>query len=411
MFVVRNSHLSSTAEAAEPRRPVVLQVLPSLVAGGVERGAVDVAIALTAAGATAIVASEGGPMEVELQRAGVLHLKLPLASKNPLVMYRNVTRLTRLVESYGVDVIHARSRAPAWSAQAAARRAGCHFVTTFHAPYAFSNPLKKRYNAVMASGERVIAISEYIGRHLLEHYKVEPERLRVIQRGVDLQRFDPDRVSQERVIRLATQWRLPDGVPLVMLPGRLTRWKGQTLLLEAMARLPDKEVCCALIGADQGRHAYRKELEEMIGSLGLSGRAFIFDHCNDMPAAYMLADVVVSASTEPEGFGRVIGEAQAMGRPVVASDHGAVREQVRVDRTAFLFQPGSVDSLSDAIARALALTPMDRKTLAWEAIHHIRQNFSKERMCDSTLEVYAELLAEARRDERHDRAVARRAPA
>ncbi|MGF1609928.1 MAG: glycosyltransferase [Kiloniellales bacterium] len=219
--------------------PVILQVLPRLGTGGAERGTVDVAQAIVAAGGTAIVASEGGALERELARAGAHHVTLPLASKNPLVMRRNVGRLESLIEEHEVDILHARSRAPAWSAAAAARRKGCHFVTTFHGTYNASLPFKLRYNAIMVSGERVIAISEFIARHIHETYAVEPARIRVIQRGVDLARFDPAKVSAERVIQLARAWRLPDGVPLIMLPGRLTRWKGQLLLLDALASLAE----------------------------------------------------------------------------------------------------------------------------------------------------------------------------
>jgi glycosyltransferase involved in cell wall biosynthesis len=371
---------------------VVLQVLPSLVTGGAERGTVEVAGAIVAEGGTAIVASEGGPMENDLKRAGAVHVKLPMASKNPLVMYRNVARLERVIESYNVGLVHARSRAPAWSARAAAQRTGRHFITTFHAPYNFSNALKKRYNQIMAEGERVIAISEFIAEHVRRNYNVDRTHLRVIHRGVDLARFDPDRVSAERMIQLSTRWRLPDGLPLILMPGRLTRWKGQAVLLEALTHLKDIDYRCVFIGADQGRTASRRELEGLISSHGLSGRASIMDECGDMPAAYMLSDVVVSASTDPEGFGRVIGEAQAIGRPVVASDHGGAREQIIDERTGFLFPSGDAVALAAGLRRALALTPEARARLHDESIARVRAEFSKEQMCARTLAVYREVL-------------------
>ena len=197
-----------------------------------ERGTIDIAGAVAGAGGTAIVASEGGQLERFLERAGAEHLTLPLASKNPFVMRRNAARLAEVIKQHGVDIVHARSRAPAWSARAAARRTGRRFVTTFHGAYPISSPLKRAYNGIMTRGERVIAPSEFIAGHIRENYKVDPERLRVIQRGVDLEVFDPAHVSPQRVIQLATKWRVPDGVPLVMLPARFARWKGQTLLLE-----------------------------------------------------------------------------------------------------------------------------------------------------------------------------------
>lgn len=381
-----------TADRPAGNGPVVLQVVPSLVTGGVERGAVDIAAAVVEAGATAIVASEGGPMERELKRAGALHLTLPLASKNPFVMYRNVHRLVRLIRTYKVDILHARSRAPTWSARAAARRSGCHLVTTFHAPYNQRNFLKRRYNAIMLSGERVIAISDFIAEHIRQNYKVDPAKIEVIHRGVDLRSFDPERVSAERMIKLAGDWRLPDGVPFIMLPARLTRWKGHTLLLKALTHLRDLEFRCALVGSDQGRSAYRNELEGLIKRYELADRTFILDHCNDMPAAYMLADVVVSASSDPEGFGRVVSEAQALGRPVVASDHGGAREQVIPGRTAFLFPTGDAEALADALRAALALTSEQRERLSAEAVEHVRRHYSKDLMCARTLELYRQVL-------------------
>ncbi|MFQ5773421.1 MAG: glycosyltransferase family 4 protein [Kiloniellaceae bacterium] len=380
---------------AKDGRPVVLQIVPRLVTGGAERGAVDIAAAVAEAGGTALVASEGGPMERELVRAGATHVKLPLASKNPLVMYRNVERLVRVIRAHGVDIVHARSRAPAWSAAAAARRTGCHFVTTFHGAYNFNSEIKRRYNAIMTAGERVIANSAFIGRHIRENYKVDPARIRLIRRGIDLGRFDPERVSAERVVQLATRWRLPDGVPIVMLPGRLTRLKGQTLLIEALTRLRDVELHCLLVGSDQGRSSYRGELERLVARHDLGSRVYLPGHCDDMPAAYMLADVVVCASTDPEAFGRVVSEAQAMGCPVVASNHGGVCEQVIEGRTAFLFPSGDAALLAEAIRTALALDAASRERLAIEARAHARANFSKDQMCAATLALYREMLRAA----------------
>ena len=375
--------------------PVVLQVVPRLIAGGAERGAVDIAAALVAARGTAIVASEGGPMERELKRAGAVHVTLPLSSKNPWVMYRNVERLAALVRKYGVDLIHARSRAPAWSAAAAARRAGCRFVTTFHGAYRFGSEIKRRYNAIMVAGDRVIANSEFIARHIRENYKVDPARIRLIRRGVDLGLFDTERVSAERMIQLATRWRLPDGVPVVILPGRLTRLKGQPLLIDALAELGDLPFRCLLVGSDFGRAAYRAELERQAARRGLSDRVHLPGQCDDMPAAYMLADVAVCASTTPEAFGRVIAEAQAMGCPVVASAHGGAREQVLEGRTAFLFEPGNAHALAAAIRHALELDAAARERLSREARAHARANFSRDQMCAATLAVYREILRAA----------------
>jgi len=371
---------------------VVLQVLPALQTGGVERTTVDVAQALQRAGWTALVASAGGPMVRELERIGAHHITLPLTSKNPLTMRANARKLAQLIREQGVDIVHARSRAPAWSARAAARRTGVHFLTTFHGTYGHSNLLKRRYNAIMLQGERVIANSVFIADHIRMVYGIDEERLVTIPRGVDIQRFDPARVSAERMIQLATDWRLPDGVPIVMLPGRLTRWKGQAVLIEALARMPDREVLALLIGDDQGRKAYRQELIDLINRRGLQGKVRLIEHCRDMAAAYMLADVVVSASTDPEAFGRVAAEAQAMGRPVIATDHGGARETVLPGQTGWLVPPADPAALAQALEQALLLDTGTRMAVAEVARQHITERFTVLQMCERTLATYSALL-------------------
>lgn len=383
------------AEDRERYRPTVLQVLPALVTGGVERGAVDVAAALVAAGWRAIVVSSGGPMAYEVERAGARHVELPVHSKNPLVMRRNVDRLVELIEAEEVDIVHARSRAPAHSALAACRRTRARFVTTFHGTYNLGLPLKRWYNSVMTKGDRVIAISDFIARHIVETYGTDEGRIRMIHRGIDLDLFDPTQVSAERVIQLSRQWRLPDGVPVVMLPGRVTRWKGQTVLIEALANLKHGQVRCLLVGDDQGRDAYRAELEALIRRHDLESVVHIVGSCRDMPAAYMLADVVVSASTDPEAFGRVMVEAQALGRPVIAADHGASRELIRDGETGWLIPPGDAMALAVRLDTVLALDADSRQQLAEMAIANVRAHFSKARMCRATLDVYRELLPES----------------
>jgi glycosyltransferase involved in cell wall biosynthesis len=376
----------------ETRPPRVLQIVPRLVGGGVERGTIEISAALVAAGWQSFVASAGGKMEHELTRHGATHVTLPLASKNPFVMRRNVKHLAALIERLDIDIVHARSRAPAWSAWAAARRTGRHFVTTFHNAYGAGTALRRRYNSVMGRGERVIAISHFVAAHVIATYHLPIERLRVIQRGVDLARFDPARVSAERRIRLAEAWRLPDDRPLIMLPGRLTRWKGQLDLVAAVAKLGRTDLRCLLVGSDEGRPGFRRELERAIIRNGLANVFQIVEDCDDMPAALMFADVVVSASNRPEGFGRVIVEAQAMGRPVIATDHGGARETVRQGETGWLVPPGDAAALAAALAEALALTPAAREALAARVMTASRQEFSIERMCAATIAVYEEIL-------------------
>jgi glycosyltransferase involved in cell wall biosynthesis len=389
--MVKRRHDNIPALSAEDRPPAVLQIIPSLVSGGAERGTVEMAAALVASGWTAYVASSGGPMESQLARAGAHHIKLPLASKNPVVIRRNAGLLKNILRRHRIDIVHARSRAPAWSAWLAARATRRRFVTTFHNAYDTDLPLKHWYNSVMARGERVIAISQFVGEHAAATYGIGPDRLRVIPRWVDLASFDPLRVRGDRVAALARQWRVPDDVKIVMLPGRLTRWKGGLDLIEAVARLGRRDLCVLLVGAEQ-RAGFRRELETAIGRLGLVGMFRVVDHCNDMPAAYMLSDVVVSASNEPEGFGRVIIEAQAMGRPVVATDHGGARETILPDVTGWLSAAGDPAALAGAIGAALALDEAARSEFAQRAMSHIASGYTSELMCARTIEVYEELL-------------------
>jgi glycosyltransferase involved in cell wall biosynthesis len=390
---VHPSSVSSTRSDAEGTRPpAVLQVLPRLVAGGVERGTVEVAAALVAAGWSSWVASEGGPMVHELEKAGAQHIALPLASKNPLVMRRNVGRLAKLIRNTRIDVLHARSRAPAWSAAAAARRTGCHLVTSFHNVYGAGTALRRWYNSVMGRGERVIAISQFVAENAVALYGVAPERLRIVHRGVDLQRFDPTHVFAERIVSLARSWRLPDGAPVVMLPGRLTRWKGQLDLVDALARLGRRDIRCLLVGSDEGKTGYRREIEERVRQHRLENVVGIVDHCADMPAAYMLADVVVSASNRPEGFGRVAIEAQAMGRPVIATGHGGARETIIDGETGWLVPPSDPEAMAGALVEALSLTGGQRQDLAVRARGHVAAHFSTAAMCAAEIAVYEELL-------------------
>ena len=391
--MTREPTANTAIQSGDAKRPVILQVLPALETGGVERTTVDVAAAIVEAGARAIVASSGGPMTRELERIGAEHIELPLHTKSPLGIRRNIGRLSEVIKSHSVDIVHARSRAPAWSALAAARQNNCHFVTTFHGTYSHGNPIKRRHNAIMLRGDRVIANSAFTGEHISSVYKsFDTSRLRIIPRGVDLERFDPERVSAERVIQLTNAWRIPDGMPVIMLPGRLTDWKGHKILIEALTRMKNAPVRCLIVGDAQGRERYQEDLKELVKAKGLESVVHFVGECRDMPAALKLADVVVSASTKPEAFGRVAAEAQAMGRPIVATNHGGSRETVLDRRTGWLVPVKDPDAMARAIDAAIGLNTADREQVAKLATTHIRKNFSKELMCRRTLQVYNELL-------------------
>ena len=373
---------------------MVLQVVPELdVPGGTERSTVEIAQALVAAGWRALVASAGGAMLRQIDAAGARHFQLPLKGKNPIQIRNNGGRLAELIRAEKVDIIHARSRAPAWSAYHAAQKTGCHFITTFHGAYGTSGALKRRYNAVMVKGERVIANSQFTANHIIHTYAMDQEHLRIIRRGVDVSVYSAGAVPQARLVQLAGQWRLPDGKSVIMLPGRLTAWKGHAVLLDALTRLTRDDYVVVFVGDDQGRTDYRHQLERKVEKNGLGHIVRFAGPCRDMPAAYMSADVVVNASTKPEAFGRVIVEAQAMGRPVVAFDHGGAKETILEGETGLLVEPGDARALARALNAALDLDAERRKSMAEVAIRNVLDNFTLDKMCDSTLAVYREVLS------------------
>ena len=374
--------------------PAILQVLPALTRGGVERGTVEMAAAIVQGGGRAYVASEGGVFEGELRRSGATHLPLPLSTKNPIEMRKNADRLAAAIARHGIHLVHARSRAPAWSALRAARRADVPFVTTFHAAYGgYRNPVKRYYNSVMAQGDRVIAISDYIARHVREVYKVDPAKIRTIPRGIDPDRFDPDKTSFERMIDLANRWGLPEDRRTILLPGRLTRIKGHESLVRALASLPE-DVFAVCLGADKSNTRYRLEIEALADKLGVRSKLAVVEECNDMPAAYSLAHVVVNPSTVPEGFGRTVAEAQCMGRPVVVTALGAPPEMILEGETGWSVPPNDPAALAEAIAKVLALKPDTRNFVAAKARLNMVSNFTLAAMTDATLTIYEEVLRE-----------------
>ena len=371
--------------------PAILQVLPALRSGGVERGTLEIAEAQIAAGFRAIVASAGGEMVPALEALGAKHITLPLTAKTPWAIWRNAAALAALARAEGVALIHARSRAPAWSALIAARRLGLPFVTTYHGAYNEGFPGKRLYNSVMARGDRVIAISHFIADLIRARHGVDEARLRVIPRGVDPRRFDPALVSAERLAALRAAWGVAEGQPIIMLPARVTRWKGQMVLVEAMAQLPG-DALALLVGDAAERPAFQAELQARIAGLGLQDRVRLVGHATDMPAALMLADVVVHASTDAEAFGRTVIEAQAMARPVIASDLGAPRETVAEGITGWRTPPGDAAALAAALSRALAMTDSERAALGARARAAVLSGYTTAAMQAATMATYRELL-------------------
>ena len=330
-----------------------------------------------------------------VERAGGRHIALPLATKLPWAIWRNAGRLAELIRREGVDLVHARSRAPAWSAWLACRRAGVPFVTTYHGAYSEKGWGKRRYNSIMARGERVIAASGFIAGLVRKQHGVGDERLRLIPRGIDPAIFDPAHIPGLRVAKLARDWSIPEGATVILLPARISRWKGQSVLIAALALLQRSDLFVVFVGSDQGRHAYVRSLLDEATALGVTGQIKLVGHCADMPAALMLADVVVSASTEPEAFGRAVIEAQAMERVVIAADHGGAAETVRHGETGLLVPPGDAAALAEAIAAVLAWPVAERQAMGACARASVLEQYTVAAMQQSTLTVYEELLETA----------------
>ena len=385
------------AAIARLKGPKVLQVLPALGPGGVERGTLDVSRYLIGQGWTPIVASNGGSQEKDLLEMGAVSLNLPVHSKNPFVMHRNVKRLAQVIRNHDIQLVHARSRAPAWSAQHAAKRAGVPFLTTFHSLYSGAdNFLKRGYNAIMTRGERVIAISDYVADHVIKCYGVTEEQLRVIPRGVDLDEFDPEKVDEARVEKLREDWELDRDKRIIMLPARISKRKGHTWLLDALAKLwqggKHEDTVCIMVGNRPSGSAYADRVEKKIIDRKLENRVWLVGPTSDMPAAYALADIVVIPSTGPEAFGRTSIEAQAMGRPVIATDDWGLSETIMPAATGWLVHPEDVDHLTGALDLALTMPDDARERLAARCRRFVQRNYSLTRMGKSTLSVYRELI-------------------
>ena len=373
--------------------PAILQILPALDEGGAKRGAIDLARHLVGRGWGALVISGGGPGETELESFGACSFRLPVNSTNPFTIRANVRRLQRLIREHGVHLVHVRSRAPAWSAYQAARRCHVPFVTTIHGVYERARGILRRdYNRVMARGDRVIAVSDYVAEHVRQHYGVPPERLRMIHRGIDMTRFDPAAVELSRVDAVAAQWRVPPGARLVLVPSMVGR-RNHRLLLHAIDRLARRDFLCLIFGSFEQDGKYAVETEGLIGALGLGSVARLVVPCQDMPAALMLADVVVvPANGAAEPLSRVSVQAQAMGKPVILTDVGGLGETLMPAATGWLVAPGDPEALANALELALAMPDEVRARLAARARRFVSRNFSLEQTGEATMRVYRELL-------------------
>ncbi|MEM9043868.1 MAG: glycosyltransferase family 4 protein [Pseudomonadota bacterium] len=382
-----------SAPGEEVRPLTVMQLVPRLDSGGVERGTIEMVDAIVSAGGRALVATAGGTQSIRVSQAGGELVLLDMATKNPYTIWRNASRLSELIEEQGIDVVHARSRAPAWSGYLATRQSGKPFVTTYHGTYSEGLPFKRLYNSVMARGRPVIAISEFIRKLVLERHKVSDEDIVVIPRGADINVFTEDAVGNERVVKLMERWNLLDDTrPVIMLPARLTRWKGAESVIDAAARLKGaiggESFLVLIVGDDLSGGEFARELDNRIQALDVQDCVHCVGGTTDMAAAYKLAAVVISASIEPEAFGRVIVEAQAMGRPVIATDHGGARETVIHGESGWLYPPGDPEALSDAMGLAIGLEASERAHMGMAARVRVHSQYTVTQMQRSTLDVY-----------------------
>jgi glycosyltransferase involved in cell wall biosynthesis len=375
----------------------LLQVVPELETGGAEQTTIDVARAVIAAGGKALVATRGGRMTARLEADGGRLAQMPVQSKNPLVMLGNAARLVDLIRAENVSLVHARSRAPAFSALWAAQTTKTPFVATYHGIYKAKSGVKRWYNAVMTRGDLVIANSDYTRDHLLAEHGTDPEKVVTIPRGVDLDRFNPAWVTPDRVEALKAAWGISaaDHRTRFVLAGRLTRIKGHATIIEAAQRLKTQgrhDFLIIFAGDDQGRTGFGEELATAVADAGLADTVKIVGHCDDMPAAYLVADVAILPTVVPESFGRAAVEPQAMGRPVIASAHGGTTETVVDGITGWLVPPGEPTAWAAAMARAVDLGPGRRLEMGQSGMNRTRQLYRVDAMCEATLAAYQRVL-------------------
>ena len=377
----------------------VLQVIPKLGYGGAEVGCYDLAHYLTENSCSSYIVTSGGELLKYVNKKKVKVIKLPVHSKNPILMFLNFLILTFIILLKNISIVHARSRAPAWSCLLATKITNRKFVTTFHGTYNFSNPIKKFYNSVMLRSDLIIAGSNFIFSHINENYSeyLNPKKkFLVIFRGINTEYFDPKVVKQSEELKLISDWEIQKDKKLILLPGRLTSWKGQEMFIESLnlanKELQDQNFYAVILGSDQGRNVYKKKLLRLVEQYRLNNQVKFVDYCKHMPSAYKISNIVVSSSIEPEAFGRISVEAQSMEKPIIASNIGGSKETIINDKTGFLFDAGNSISLSKKIVEVLQLDETTLKSLGNEGRKNVIKKFNIEKMCISTYSEYKKLI-------------------
>ena len=380
----------------------MMQILPGLQSGGVERGVIDIAKALKKSDFEPIVVSKGGILVYQLREAGIAHIELPVHSKNPLTIYSNNKKIAKLIAEYHVDIVHVRSRAPMWSAYFACKKTHTKLVATVHGTYSLNLfgwkifPLKRIYNALMLKADEIIAVSGFIKDYLIKNYQKNhlaslADKIVTIQRGAELGYFDYAKVSKSRIIDLSKKWHLPDDKKIILMPARFTAWKGHEFLIEALSQVKN-DFFCVMIGSDHGHKKFRKRIENKIVEKNLAGKVQLCGICKDMPTAYAVSHLVVCPSVRAEAFGRIAIEAQASSRIIIATKIGGSLETVIDGKTGFLVEVGDVEKFAQLIDKALEMPKEEADEMGVAGRKNIEENFSNEKMCNETIKVYREVL-------------------
>ena len=378
----------------------VLQVIPKLGYGGAEIGCYDFAHFLTENDCSSYIVTSGGELLKYVNKKKVKIIRLPVHSKNPILMLFNSLILMLIIFFFNISIVHARSRAPAWSCLLATKITRRKFVTTFHGTYNFNGSMKKFYNSVMLRSDLIIAGSNFIFSHINENYlkylKNDKKKFLVIFRGINTDYFDSNKIIQLDEKKLLSNWNVQKGKKLILLPGRLASWKGQEMFIEAI-NLVNKELNpdtfhVVILGSDQGRKIYKQKLLRLVEQYRLSNQVKFIDNCKNMPVAYKVSDLIVSSSIEPEAFGRVSVEAQSMEKPIIASNIGGSTETIINNKTGFLFEAGKPESLSKKIIEVLQLDETTLKSLGNEGRKNVIKKFNVEKMCFSTYLEYKKLI-------------------
>lgn len=374
----------------EYQNKTILQVVPALVSGGIERGTLEIAKALVQHGYKSIVLSSGGPLVKQLVENGSIHIQCDVATKNPLRIWKNAKKIIEIVKEHNVDIIHARSRAPAWSCGLAAKSTGTKFITTFHGIYNFNNIIKKRYNSIMTDGDIVIAVSDFVKKHIINNYEVDSNKIKVIHRGVNHREFSLQNLEQQKLDSIRVKYKVPANTPVLLLPARFTSWKGHMQLLEALELIKDSNFYCILAG-DLAKHPnFVQRVKDRIFSNKMQAKVQIFGNEPDIKSLYGIADIVLSTSIEPEAFGRTIIEAQAMERLVIASGIGGAAETIENGVTGYHYNPNDPSELAKLIKQCLDMLGTDQaKEMASKARESAIGKFSLDNMISKVLkEVY-----------------------